>query len=256
MTITTTTSITNDSFNARIGVEIETTKEMVRWVCPSQWETVKDQSLPDEGREYVSAPLEKSNVAKTIKSLCQRLISNGAETSPKAGIHVHIGLEDFRTNTEWESLSSVLRKVQKALYQIGGSNRAYNRYCEPNTDFELALLWAPMRYKGLNFYSRETLGTIEFRMHEGTLSGERISNWALLCHAVVETAWLGVQLPLEEEEGWQYLLRILPPEIRDWAEEIMEWAEEPIFESSLLESLEEDEIERFIEGAFWMIERK
>ena len=57
------------------------------------------------------------------------------------------------------------------------------------------------RYAGLNLHTWFQRGTVEFRHHEGTVDGEEITQWALLCGWVVELACVLRDAEIQEIGG-------------------------------------------------------
>jgi hypothetical protein len=71
------------------------------------------------------------------------------------------------------------------------------------------------RYYGLNLQAAFEHGTVEFRCHSGTVDADKITNWAVLCTAILDTAKkYNVEdvKALRDMTPWAALMRILPTE--------------------------------------------
>jgi hypothetical protein len=80
---------------------------------------------------------------------------------------------------------------------------------------------ARSRYNGLNLHTFFFRRTVEFRMHEGTQNIKTITNFALLCGWIVESAYKLSESRLCElltryTDGSDILRAILPTSVHDW----------------------------------------
>jgi hypothetical protein len=80
------------------------------------------------------------------------------------------------------------------------------------------------RYKALNIHTYFIRGTIEFRHHQGTVDGNEIINWSLVCGNIVEAAYKMTDSQVSElpDDPFKALLSILPKDLRNWCIEVWE----------------------------------
>lgn len=121
-----------------------------------------------------------------IKKACAVLNKIGCEVNRSCGLHVHLDMRDR------EPLKSFRRlwHVQDALYSVVHPSRKTNRYCRHKSYCSWG---ADNKYFGINTQSYDTKGTIEVRMHHGTLNAIEISNWIkLLTTVLARPNYLGI----------------------------------------------------------------
>ena len=72
------------------------------------------------------------------------------------------------------------------------------------------------RYKGLNVLSWFYRGTIEWRMHEGTVAIGDLLNWALFCGWFVELAAKTSDVVVQKEVSWKWIVERMPVSVQEW----------------------------------------
>jgi hypothetical protein len=67
------------------------------------------------------------------------------------------------------------------------------------------------RYYGLNFNAIMLYGTVEFRLHHGTVNVDKIKKWAAVCSAIVEYAATHSEKQVSAMKGsaFEILLRVI-----------------------------------------------
>jgi len=152
--------------------------------CES-WKSVFDGSV--RGAEVVSPILgdERLNEASTVARL---LLSAGGKVDRSTGFHVHIGaaglspehIAQFYLN--WNL-------VHEAIGALVAPSRLNNSYCKVPTTERIATNAERIRsgnisdlngdrYQSFNLMSYERHGTLEIRVHQGTLNGTKAVAWA------------------------------------------------------------------------------
>lgn len=176
------------------------------------------------GWEIVTPPVYGDGIESTLISLAQAFKTAQALFSPRCGIHVHVDAKDLYWSDIY-SLSTLWVKIEPIMFHIGGWTRKDNHFCAPHgtalayalaqKDKKSAILACSVngylknariypigkknrgRYCSLNlvpwiagrkanYCASDT--TIEFRLHENSNSGERVTTWAKLCVAIVDFA--------------------------------------------------------------------
>lgn len=173
------------------------------------WKIVTDSSVrADHDRfamELVSPILEGEDGIAAIEKVCQILNRIGATVNSSCGVHVHIGAPDLDVEV-FKKVYWNYAKYERAIDSFMAPSRrgSSNAYCrsinKPNeTTNEIATRIAPARtiqevigsavhncrfYK-LNAMSFGRQGTVEFRHHQGSVDGQKLTNWVRFCHAFV-----------------------------------------------------------------------
>lgn len=145
-----------------------------------------DSSIsPDEdeeqGVEFVlCAPLSKFN--GFVDKLCKTLHDWEVYVNDSCGLHVHL---DQRQNTPDDVETKVypnLAKAQPLLQRLVKKERITSTYC-----YESPMQWdSRSRYRAINARAYEQHGTLEVRLHHGTLNPTRIKSWVSLLWAVAD----------------------------------------------------------------------
>lgn len=172
------------------------------------WKAVYDGSVGN-GSEVVSPILDTRRLNEGAKVL-KALSTNGARVSTATGYHVHVGVAAFHAeglNTS-ETLAQFVLNYYGVHHAIGAlvapSRLANRRYCRIlGGDEALAEAeWlrdgnygsrSGNRYTSLNLESMQRHGTIEVRIHQGTLNGVKAVAWAHLITALIEATKAGAR---------------------------------------------------------------
>lgn len=139
-----------------------------------------DGSLSDDdgyGTEFRAFPASGDALVRSIRQVCASL--SHAWVNRSCGLHVHVDARDLsiaeRNNIDawWTMLEPVIHGMVSPSRR-GGEYCRTSRHCSKGS-----------RYRSLNRCSPH--GTLEFRLHQGTLDSVRVLGWARLCLAFVET---------------------------------------------------------------------
>lgn len=157
------------------------------------WSAVHDGSV--NGAEVVSPILtaERLNTAQTVT---RALLAAGGKVDRSTGYHVHIGARSIAHNT----LANFVQNWYTAHDAIGAlvaKSRLNNNYCKALTIGQAARNAERVRagnisdihgdrYQSLNLMSFERHGTIEVRLHQGTLNGRKAVAWAEFIASLVD----------------------------------------------------------------------
>lgn len=190
----------------RVGIEVELENaSSIRVSSSSLWSVKNDDSLRNNGRELVLVePLAGADLMNALNQLAIVYKENTQlHCSERTSLHVHVDVRDL-TVAQVRSIMAVYVAVESALYSACGKNRYNNIYCpgitasttmaqsmrnmmQDNSKFFDGILgWC--KYSGINLRAIAELGSIEFRMHEGTVQIERVHGWVNLILSLVEYA--------------------------------------------------------------------
>lgn len=177
-----------------VEVEIEHAAGVLRALAGANlWKQVNENSVRNAGIEIVTEPVSGSDIVEAMNELDALLKNGNPEFTERTGLHVHV---DFRR----EDTSMLLRFI--VLYLIfegvllvrSGECRCDNPYCAPLADLPDVLesimnivstgrnvasraISRYPKYTALNLAPLSTLGTVEFRSHEGTGDVSKIFGW-------------------------------------------------------------------------------
>lgn len=186
----------------------------------TDWTVKRDASVRNGG-ELVSPPLEFTNEEQRgqIDRAIRAMRRAGCTPDPSAGIHVHIESSGFSAR-EISCVARLWTRYEDAIYRLASSGwntiRSGARQWAPRlsdaqksglasarTDQALMRAYYQQgrvtdsttrnhghgsRYRGLNLHSHWYRGTIEFRVFNSSVNGDRIQMYVALCHAIMQDA--------------------------------------------------------------------
>lgn len=198
--------------NTYVGVEVEvegilTQNNQVRLSDEVYlWRNVEDNSLRNNGREFVSVPVRGKHIKYALSRLHTILTRSktciGHSFTPRTSVHVHMNVRDFTTE-ELRNLIVIYSLVEPLLYSFADRERYNNIFCVPMKETDINVFrhkifdttqpifndfvtqitrhWS--KYSSLNLLPISTYGTVEFRHMSGTCDVEKLCNWIniILC---------------------------------------------------------------------------
>jgi hypothetical protein len=179
---------------AGINIEIENYNHNTA----SNWKVVTDGSLNGENAwELVSPVLEGLEGMRELEKVCEVLCDNGVKINKSCGLHIHFDATNITANhlknliVNYGNFETV---IDSFLPESRRGNN--NTYCKSVRNLEAQIGSATTirgmasaigsRYYKLNLQSYLRHQTIEFRQHSGTVEYQKISNWILFLHNLVE----------------------------------------------------------------------
>jgi hypothetical protein len=183
-----------------IEVELEGLDRKGDLYTPS-WVVVNDGSLKEEGKEFISCPIQTQYLEIELIKLFNSLRSH--RITQRCSVHVHLNVRDF-TYKELFNFLLLYIVFERSLYRFSG-DRWNNIHCVPIyafKDFILSFLknlklgsipckWK--KYHGLNLSpiwggESSLLGTVEFRQMGGCTDIQKIMDWINLIVSLKDTA--------------------------------------------------------------------
>lgn len=163
------------------------------------WRKEEEGSLRGDNVELVLArPVLFTSLYEPLEELSTILEEYSFFVSSRCSLHVHIDARGL-TNEQLFVTCLIYTLFERSLYELSG-RRNRNKYCVPvYLSSRLQKIIAKVlkyrdvcceseRYGGINLASLSKFGSIEFRMHEGTLSIGEITSWVTLLHSLVSNA--------------------------------------------------------------------
>ena len=194
----------------------------------NQFSQVEDGSLNSLGVEFVSNVFNGDLLFNCIKNMCGELNNKEFYVNQSCGLHVHI-----KVNKRIENLKKILlfyKKYEDYFYYMVSDSRINNNYSfkynekyylneneilnlKSNTELKKRLYktkkysnvkyWTKEKYNNLrygwfNLHSIFYRGTLEIRLHQGTLNPIKINNW-LKIHLTVLNLLKNIPISLLNE---------------------------------------------------------
>lgn len=244
----------NQMINGEIGIEVEVEGENLPDSIPKLpshprkfWSTTRDGSLRGEAYEYVlSEPVTRDEVDLSLAQLYRKLDTAKLEDSGRAGIHVHINVQEL---TLVQTFTFVLLYLvfEKPLVKFCGESREGNLFCLRVSDAEFlasslmrviktqqfnALSTDDLRYSSINLTALRKYGSLEFRAMRSPVKPEVIKQWVTMLLSLKDAS-LRFQDPEEmilgvsQEGGYDFAKMYLGDSVEllgdvDWRESVLE----------------------------------
>ncbi len=130
--------------------------------------------------------LEEDGFEVPLKKIMDVLVSMGFKADRNCGTHVHL---DMRSRNVKEVYKNMV-KTQGFLRKFLTPSRKKNKFCKPNTSFDFDEQLdiqndSDDRYFGINTQSYGRHGTLEVRMHQGTLDSNVLIPYIKLLTKVI-----------------------------------------------------------------------
>lgn len=177
----------------------------------ADWKIVYDASVTGRGTgigrglELVSPIMQGVAGLQEVAKAVDALSRAGGKLDKSCGLHVHVGMDGL-TGADMMKIIDFYAANQDNIDDIISASRHNNTYCRKFgiRNYELTQIEAfrgltdvrAMKAAATNFtrffvvntsaYARH--GTLEFRQHQGTLNGEKLTSWVKFILAMVETA--------------------------------------------------------------------
>jgi hypothetical protein len=200
---------------------------------------VRDGSLPASGFEICTSPASGDQWCNQIEEICDALSAQDAEVSASCGLHVHLDARDF-TYWEVRKLILLYAKIENALFAMVPSSRRSSSYCERCAEQYVGALrkgkiadtrksiargvylgsldergrkedrgtkylkknkYADARYRALNLHSWFYRGTVECRLHTGTVNADKIVPWGILWSGILDSAYRMTEAQIDDLHG-------------------------------------------------------
>lgn len=208
------------------GAGVECHAEGYGHTTRSFWKVVTDASVPG-GCEVVSPVLSGDAGLEQVRTVCNALVAAGARVNRTCGTHVHVNARDLDLRG-FKNVAKLFIRHERAFDALVAPSRRgnLNRYCQSNLqrfapgggyygfgpvetpEQEVAAVAAAFakinaatsvdgvisavnggdRYFKLNLTSFYRHGTVEFRMHNGTVNAQKLTAWIELVVGLVSGA--------------------------------------------------------------------
>lgn len=202
--------------------------------------------------EISTTPARGEILHTQLQELGDALIKDELKANSSCGLHVHVDVRDY-TIEHLMNFVYIWDRVENCLYRLVSPSRRTGTYSRPwgtkfkdagvlNQKFSMeererrldAASYGSAseaqsyknsrskhnsRYHGMNLNAIPVHGTIEFRLHHGTVNPIKMRMWAAVCSALVEYAFQHTEVEIRELKGTN--TEILEKIIGD--EEVIAW---------------------------------
>jgi len=218
-----------------VGLEIECiVPDRESMDTPMFWGNVSDGSIGTDGDgmgvEMVSTPANGDFLMDNINLLTMWRDTYEAWINHTCGFHVHFNSID-KSARDVAHIAIVYQKYQKILKAMMPNSRQSSNWCRDsemninalrNVDSETDLIdeyyesmgnepstdkYNDARYCGINIHSRYYHGTIEFRLHSGTINKEKIVNWISILNCIILK---GEEISKFSDENFESWVKLRP----------------------------------------------
>lgn len=172
----------------RIGIEVEV-ENVPRFNDDFMhvWQTHTDNSLRNNGVEFVSYPISGKTIPRALKVLFSDILRPGYDFSKRTSVHIHMNVRNM-TPEQVASYVCLFIVFEKLLYKFVGHGRDKNIFCVPIQQTLISNQLLPAvehgfknhkwyKYSGLNLLPIATQGSVEMRQLFGTDDIPLICNW-------------------------------------------------------------------------------
>lgn len=132
----------------------------------------EDGSLYNDGEGYFGIEVKVLTQYKdmsNLKQICELLNECGAMVDSTCGLHVHLDMRNTRDETRNRLVKNLVNALPLLKLMMPNS-RLNNQYCREGTS-------NTARHVMVNRQALSKFGTIEMRLHSGSTSYEKISEW-------------------------------------------------------------------------------
>jgi hypothetical protein len=172
-----------------VELEIEGLHNEGRSYCVAGMQDHEDGSLRNNGREFVTSPMNFANLEVTLNEFFAKNKFSSDNYSERCSVHVHANCQDMTLN-QVRLVVSVYQVLEKVLFNFIKDGRDENIFCVPISETIIGSqimssaeeLFATAnrkwrKYTALNLLPIYSYGTIEFRHMAGTSDVNRILQW-------------------------------------------------------------------------------
>ena len=198
--------------DTNIGIELEIENWMFgKGIDGALWAESHDGSLRNNGTELISTVLSGYRVISALRQLDRYLPEQSPDVNERTSFHLHLDILDL-TMEEFQSLVYLMASFEPVLLQLCAEHRRCSSFALPlshapevlrvlrdgfdhwpdygwkNLENNGLLMLDDYKYGALNFAAIGVHGTVEFRMHQGTVSTAEIRDWIILCTSLKQWA--------------------------------------------------------------------
>lgn len=187
--------------DGEVGIEVEVEGRDLDFRGDGIWRREHDHSLKaaEAGEFVLRQPLNKTAAKQAVYNLYTQLKDATIDDSVRAGVHVHINVQEL-TPTQLATSLTAYYLLEKVLTNYCGEGRAGNLFCLRLCDAEHPLFFLnqvykdkelrhlhtdTIRYAACNLKALAQYGSLEFRALKTPKKAITINRWIEMLHRVV-----------------------------------------------------------------------
>lgn len=236
------------------GIELEVLEE-ARSISRDRSDSLgfrehSDGSLSYGGVEFSSRPMNGDLLFKSISNFCKLLINNNYKVDTSCGYHAHF--EVPKNDLDYiKKIFYFYSKYEKVFFNLVHAHRINLRYCRPieatypldinklmdsksllefkKQLYEVDSSWSASfvqnevspsgskRYCWLNMHSIFYRGTLEIRLHQGTINPTKIINWLRIHNTILEyLEKVSLKKLMKSNLNKDRLLSLFPKDLKEY----------------------------------------
>jgi hypothetical protein len=184
-----------------LGVEVEV--ENWNGQPLSRWSNKPDNSLRNNGQEFVTGPVTAGQLQPRLALLCDRAVEDKWQANSRTGIHIHMNMSNQPLDFLVTFVACYLA-AERTLFKYAGEWRRWCNFCHPLEEATEPLLHLKQamsgdkldpglitnigKYAGLNLASLANFGTVEVRILPTTFNYQEIAAWINALLSIYEVA--------------------------------------------------------------------
>lgn len=170
--------------------------------CGDYFNDTEDGSLRNNGREFVSVPMNYGTTEEALKQFFSINEIHPDAYSERTSVHVHVNAQDM-TFKQVASVLAIYQVFERMLFTFIGDERDKNIFCVPLSETVLThnacnrltsgqrahdVVYEWSKYTAFNLMPLAKFGTIEFRHMAGTADVQRILQWLRIINCIFHYA--------------------------------------------------------------------
>lgn len=193
----TTTKVKQPKYLFGIEVEVENCANRIEHNY-NYWNLTQDNSLRNNGLEFVSYPLRMEQIEGALYELNEKLPPHHV-FSGRTSVHIHMNVRDLNIS-QIINMTTLYLLVENVLFKWVGHNRNKNPFCIPISEAgyynslpsllknpnDIRNVWN--KYSALNLVPITEKGTVEFRHMYGTADIKTLMTWVNMLACLKDVA--------------------------------------------------------------------
>lgn len=164
----------------------------------------EDGSLRNNGREFISVPLDVRDIVPEFQNLHARIECGEDKFSERTSIHVHVNCCYLEQDVV-RNIVLLYALFEEVFFKMVEPSRRNNIHCVPLTETYLPSIYRQglgslisrwHKYTALNILPLKKYGTIEFRHMEGHDDPEKLRVWLDVIYRLFQA---GKQFPINKD---------------------------------------------------------
>lgn len=201
-----------------------------------QWHITEDGSLRNNGREFISVPMDPQEIVPSFTHLHAKVVLGPNAFSERTSVHVHVNCQALEPR-QIINIIKMYALFEEVFFAMVDPSRRDNIHCVPLSETSLpnfynstdlnSLVGRWSKYTALNILPLKKYGTLEFRHLHGTGDAKLVQNWTKL----IENLWfLGAEHPITKDS-------LTPDNIREWLSRLLKDVTHPLTDRECLQRI-------------------